>query len=75
MATDSLAGYEALALSLAREPARLAEVKRRLAANLPTRPLFDTRRFARHIEAAYTTMVGRARRAEPPASFAVAPMA
>jgi hypothetical protein len=36
--------------------------------------LFDTARFARHIEAAYETMVERAQRGEPPASFNVEPV-
>ena len=37
-------------------------------------PLFDTERFTRHIEAAYTTMWERAERGEPPESFAVGPI-
>ena len=36
-------------------------------------PLFDTKRFARNIEAAYRTMWERYRRGEPPQSFAVEP--
>jgi hypothetical protein len=33
--------------------------------------LFDSGRFARHIEAAYVNMWERTRRGEPPESFAV----
>jgi len=54
--TTSLEDYEALALRLAREPALLASIKAKLARNRETYPLFDTARFTRHIEAAYTTM-------------------
>ena len=67
----SMADYEALALTLARDAARLAALKARLAANRTTCTLFDTDRTRRHIEAAYVTMVERARRGEPAESFAV----
>ncbi len=70
--THSLEEYEALALRLAREPALLASIKLKLARNRETFPLFNTQRFARHIEAAYTTMCERSRRGEAPDSFSVA---
>jgi predicted O-linked N-acetylglucosamine transferase (SPINDLY family) len=70
--TCSLSEYEALASRLAREPALLASWRQKLARNRETLALFDTQRFTRHIEAAYTTMWERAERAEPPGSFAVA---
>jgi len=70
--TQSLAAYEALALRLAREPGLLAATKAKLAANRLSMPLFDTARFTRNIERAYTTMWQRAQRAEPPEGFAVA---
>jgi protein O-GlcNAc transferase len=73
LVTENLADYEALALKLAREPAMLAEIKAKLARNRDTFPLFDTARFTRHIEAAYTTMWETWQRGEPPRSFAVAP--
>jgi protein O-GlcNAc transferase len=72
LATGSLAEYEQLALALAKDPGRLATIRAKLAANRSTCALFDTDRFRRHIEAAYTTMYERHRRGEPPASFAVA---
>jgi protein O-GlcNAc transferase len=67
--TWSLDDYEALALRLVREPARLAAIRGKLAANRETYPLFDTGRFVRHIEAAYATMWERYQRGEPPRSF------
>jgi predicted O-linked N-acetylglucosamine transferase (SPINDLY family) len=71
LATPSLEDYEALALRLAREPSLLASVKAKLARNRDTYPLFDTARFTRNIETAYTTMWQRHRQGEPPAHFAV----
>ena len=67
----SLDAYEALALALARNPAKLAALKDRLATNRDTAPLFDTVRFTRHLEAAYTGMWQLYRRGDPPAEFSV----
>jgi predicted O-linked N-acetylglucosamine transferase (SPINDLY family) len=54
--THDLQAYEALALRLARDADLLARLRRRLANNRTTHPLFDTARFARHLETAYETM-------------------
>jgi predicted O-linked N-acetylglucosamine transferase (SPINDLY family) len=56
LVTSSLADYEALALRLATDPASLAALKAKLAANRLTTPLFDAARFTRHLEAAYRRM-------------------
>ncbi|MGA8693062.1 MAG: UDP-N-acetylglucosamine-peptide N-acetylglucosaminyltransferase, partial [Xanthobacteraceae bacterium] len=61
--------YETLALKLAREPPFLAAIKAKLARNRETYPLFDTARFTRHIEAAYTTMWQRYQSGEAPTAF------
>lgn len=53
----SPADYETMAIELARDSARMVEIKRKLAANRATARLFDTPRFARDIEAAYTAMM------------------
>jgi protein O-GlcNAc transferase len=71
--THSLDDYEALALKLARDPTLLAALRQKLARHRETHPLFNTERFARHIEAAYIEMWERCQRGEPPQSFAVAP--
>jgi predicted O-linked N-acetylglucosamine transferase (SPINDLY family) len=71
LVTNSLEEYEALALKLARDPSMLASIKERLARNRDTYPLFDTSRFCRHIEAAYTGMWRLQERRKPPESFAV----
>jgi predicted O-linked N-acetylglucosamine transferase (SPINDLY family) len=70
--TSSLADYEALAFKLARDPALLSSLRQKLTRQRETCPLFNTERFTRHIEAAYTTMWERSQRGEPPQSFAVA---
>jgi protein O-GlcNAc transferase len=67
----SLEQYEELALKLAHDGGLLAALADRLARNRATRPLFDTDRMRRHIEAAYVMMWERQRRGEPPAGFAV----
>ena len=72
--THSLPEYEALALELATHPARLADLRTRLARNRATYPLFDTDRFRRHIESAYITMWERHQHEAPPASFSVQPV-
>jgi predicted O-linked N-acetylglucosamine transferase (SPINDLY family) len=55
-------------------PKHLTDIKLKLARNRNTSPLFNTDRFRRHIEAAYTTMWERYQRGEPPESFAVEPI-
>jgi predicted O-linked N-acetylglucosamine transferase (SPINDLY family) len=69
--THSLDDYESHALELARNPERLAKIRSKLARNRDTFPLFDTDRFRRHVESAYTTMWERYQRGETPRSFAV----
>ena len=71
--TENLVGYEALALKLATTPALLADLRARLSSNRTTRPLFDTDRFRRHLESAYTAMYERWSRGEAPESIAVPP--
>jgi predicted O-linked N-acetylglucosamine transferase (SPINDLY family) len=51
--------YERMAIELATHPERLAVIKHKLAENRLTAPLFDTKLFTKHIEAAYTAMHAR----------------
>jgi protein O-GlcNAc transferase len=74
LVTDNLDSYAALARKLARDPPLLAGIRQRLAQNRSTYPLFDTDRFARHIEQAYVTMRENHRRGDAPRSFSVAPI-
>jgi protein O-GlcNAc transferase len=55
--TESWDAYEALALDLARDPARRATLREKLAAARSTTPLFDTPRLARDLEALYRKML------------------
>jgi len=55
--TESWDDYEALALALARDPARLNALRQELAAARATTPLFDTPRLARDLEALYRAML------------------
>ena len=63
--------YEARAIELAASPAALAAIRRKLANNRITTPLFDTELFARRIEAAYTVMYERYQAGLPPHNIAV----
>jgi protein O-GlcNAc transferase len=56
LVTNSLGDYEALALRLASDQDRLHGLRERLRQNRLTFPLFDSRRFARNLEDAYTAM-------------------
>jgi predicted O-linked N-acetylglucosamine transferase (SPINDLY family) len=51
--------YEAMAVALAGNATRLAELKEKLSRNRLTTPLFDTVRFTKHLEDAYTQMYQR----------------
>jgi predicted O-linked N-acetylglucosamine transferase (SPINDLY family) len=73
LVTANLADYETLALRLAQERDLLSDIKAKLARNRDTCRLFDTTTFARHIEAAYTTMWQISQRGEKPRSFDVQP--
>jgi predicted O-linked N-acetylglucosamine transferase (SPINDLY family) len=56
MTVRTPAAYEALAVALAHDPVRLADLKARLAANRDGSALFDIERFTRQIEEAYEAM-------------------
>lgn len=72
LVTNSLENYEKLALELATNPGKLRSIKSRLAENRVKCPLFDTARYARDIEAAYTQMWERSQKGKPPQGFEVA---
>ncbi len=74
LVTHSLEEYEALALKLATDPPRLQSIRRKLEVNRLTYPLFNTDRFRRHIEAAYTIMWETWQRGETQKSFSVDPI-
>lgn len=57
--TISQEQYEALAIDLALNPSKLADIKLKLANNRLTMPLFDTPLFTQNLETAYTKMYER----------------
>jgi protein O-GlcNAc transferase len=52
--TETPEDYEAMAVALARDPARLKALRAKLATN---RTLFDTARFTRDLEGAFTSLL------------------
>jgi predicted O-linked N-acetylglucosamine transferase (SPINDLY family) len=63
--------YEDLAVELAADSEKLAAISAKLANNRLTKPLFDTRLFTRHIEAAYSAMYQRYQAGLPPECISV----
>jgi len=57
--TSTQDAYEALAIELAKNPQKLADIKLKLTNNRLTTPLFDTPLFTKNIEAAYLEMYER----------------
>lgn len=71
LVTASASEYEERALSLVRDPSRLAAVRTALQARRKDSPLFDTRGLTRHLETAYRAMWQRHRSGQAPAHFEV----
>ncbi len=69
--TTSLEDYHATALILARDPARLAALKDKLADHRRVMPLFNIGRFTVHLEQAYRHMWDLWCSGKPPNAFAV----
>jgi len=59
LVTATVEDYQRLAIALAMDPAKRAQIRQKLADNRLTTPLFDTKLFTRHIEAAFTAMADR----------------
>jgi predicted O-linked N-acetylglucosamine transferase (SPINDLY family) len=53
LVTATAQDYERLAFELATQPAKLAQLKRKLTQHRESAPLFDTESFTKHIEIAY----------------------
>jgi protein O-GlcNAc transferase len=69
--TSTAEDYERLAVELATDSQRLAEIRDKLARNHSRSPLFDTAAFTRHLEQAYRRMVERHRSGLAPVHFSV----
>ncbi len=72
LVVPSLAEYERLAIALALDRDRLADIRSRLVSSRNTASLFAIERFTRNLEAAYAQMWRRWSAGEQPASFDVA---
>ncbi|MCA8294817.1 tetratricopeptide repeat protein [Burkholderia sp. AU30198] len=64
--------YEAIAVDLARSPGKLGAIRQKLRDARDRSPLFDTRRFVRHLEHAYRIVVQRYASGLPPDSIDLA---
>ena len=71
LVVTSEGAYEALALDLAKNPARLAGINRALSANLLTTPLFDSEQFTKHLESGYQQAYKRYSDGQEPADIQV----
>ncbi|WP_170065936.1 tetratricopeptide repeat protein [Novosphingobium guangzhouense] len=71
LTTQTVEDYAATALALARDPARLADLRARLATNRRTHPLFDTEGYTRRVERAFEEMHRRRLHDLPPEPFDV----
>jgi predicted O-linked N-acetylglucosamine transferase (SPINDLY family) len=64
--TNTQEEYEELAIELALNPKKIADIKLKLASNRLTTPLFDTPLFTKNLEAAYSKMYERYHAGLPP---------
>jgi predicted O-linked N-acetylglucosamine transferase (SPINDLY family) len=71
LVADDLADYERRAVALARAPDALGALRARIEAARTGAPLFDTKGFARGLEAAFATAWSRHLTGRAPAPFAV----
>jgi predicted O-linked N-acetylglucosamine transferase (SPINDLY family) len=69
--TSTLDLYEQTAIDLATHPEKLASIRCKLGENRLTTPLFDTKLFTRHIEAAFAIMHERRQAGLDPEDFGV----
>ena len=67
LSVGSWAEYRDVAIRMARSPDELESLKQTLGLARHRSPLFDSRRYCRHLEAAFEQIAARSRRGEPPA--------
>ncbi|ADJ22965.1 TPR repeat-containing protein [Hyphomicrobium denitrificans ATCC 51888] len=71
LVTKNLDDYAELALALARDKSKLADLNAKLSRQRETAPLFDSMRYTKNFERALSMMCDIARAGEPPRAFAV----
>ena len=72
LVTSTPGEYEALAVRLAGDPELLGNIREKLVRNRADLPLFDTARFAKHVEAGFAQIHERHLAGLPPADILVA---
>jgi len=72
LVTKNLEDYAEMALVLARNRGMLTDLREKLARQRERAPLFDSIRYTRHLERAFSTMIDIARVGETPRAFSVA---
>ncbi|MBS1198865.1 MAG: repeat-containing protein, partial [Proteobacteria bacterium] len=72
--THSIEEYVALCITIASDRIHHAKLKEKLANNLKTQPLFDTRTFTRNLEMAFRTIHTRHQQGLPPTHIGLAEM-
>ena len=70
--TQTMEEYEKLALHLAHNPDKLANIRKKLQVNLAASQLYDTGGYCRNLEAAYTVMWERYQHGQEPAAIEIA---
>ena len=71
LVTEDVSAYERMAIAMANNPEKLQILRRKLAHNRNTQPLFDTTLFTGYMETAYGAMWDRYRNGLPPASIEI----
>lgn len=74
LVTETPEAYEAVALDLARNRERLSTLRAALLSRRVTTPVYDTPRFARHMEQAFEAMWRLHRSGQPPQPIQVMPV-
>ena len=72
--THTVADFEALAVELAKDPVRMANLRKRMETEGHASPLFQSSTYTRHLEAAYRIMFDNAQKKSPPRHFGVQPI-
>jgi predicted O-linked N-acetylglucosamine transferase (SPINDLY family) len=73
LVTSTVEEYELLAVELAHNQDRLAKIKSKISSHRSTSPLFNTERFTRQLEKAYTGIFERHQAGLPPAHVNIEP--
>ena len=73
MITESMEEYESLTYRLATEPGLISVIRSKLGRNRSTHPLFNLKRFRRHIEEAYFAMWHRHLQGLEPTNISIPP--